>query len=416
MHWDCRITLPGGSRSNPICLPGYSEARAREKARALTELAKREALPSAGTPKGSAPKGGAPSTSGETFAKWSERWCDERAVRGLASVETDRARLRKWIWPALGTKPIATIARADVEGLVEDLDRSVRARLLSWKTAINVFGLVAKAFKDAQGSKTKALRVRDDNPAAGVAGPDRGITKAKAYLYPTEFAALVSCTATPLQSRRAIALAVCTFTRASELRALQWEDLDLDRGHVHVHWSLDREGGDAKPTKTKTPRRFALEPAILPLLRTMHAESGGRGRVVELPDDRHLARALRAMLRTAGVDRADLHAGDATRKNMTWHDLRATGITWMAIRGDDPVKIMRRAGHEDFKTTQGYIREAEAVRDGFGDVFPPLPPSLVSSVESSEAPRNARQRRGTMGENVVEAPGIEPLARAAADR
>jgi hypothetical protein len=45
----------------------------------------------------------------------------------------------------------------------------------------------------------------------------------------------------------------------------------------------------------------------------------------------------------------------------------------MAIRGDDPLKIKQRAGHTDFKTTEGYVREAEAIRDGFGDVFPPLP-------------------------------------------
>ena len=82
-------------------------------------------------------------------------------------------------------------------------------------------------------------------------------------------------------------------------------------------------------------------------------------------------------LEKAKLTRSELFVTDATRKNMTWHDLRATGITWLAIRGDDPLKIMQRAGHEDFRTTQGYIREAEAIRDGFGDVFPPLPPDLL---------------------------------------
>jgi hypothetical protein len=36
-----------------------------------------------------------------------------------------------------------------------------------------------------------------------------------------------------------------------------------------------------------------------------------------------------------------------------------------------------RAGHKSFSTTEGYIREAENLRDGFGEVFPPLPPSLL---------------------------------------
>ncbi len=57
---------------------------------------------------------------------------------------------------------------------------------------------------------------------------------------------------------------------------------------------------------------------------------------------------------------------------MTFYDLRATGITWRAIRGDEPLRIQRAAGHTGFDTTQGYIREAESVRDGVGEVFPSL--------------------------------------------
>jgi len=126
--------------------------------------------------------------------------------------------------------------------------------------------------------------------------------------------------------------------------------------------------------------------------------------VIELPDDRHLARALRGLLKKAGLQRAELFARDQTRKNMTWHDLRATGITWLAIRGEDPLKIMQRAGHADFETTQGYIREAEAVRSGFGDVFPSLPLDLILDDESS---KNRPESTKPL-ENMVEAPGIEP--------
>jgi hypothetical protein len=77
------------------------------------------------------------------------------------------------------------------------------------------------------------------------------------------------------------------------------------------------------------------------------------------------------------VSRLELHTGSPTRKPMTWHDLRATGITWCAVRGDDPLKIKQRAGHATFSTTEGYIREAEAVREGFGEPFPALPASLL---------------------------------------
>jgi hypothetical protein len=86
---------------------------------------------------------------------------------------------------------------------------------------------------------------------------------------------------------------------------------------------------------------------------------------------------MRSHLVAADVVRKELYVTDARRKQITFHDLRATGITWCAIRGDEPLRIMQRAGHSGFATTQGYIREAESLREGFGEPFPPLPAELV---------------------------------------
>jgi hypothetical protein len=69
-------------------------------------------------------------------------------------------------------------------------------------------------------------------------------------------------------------------------------------------------------------------------------------------------RRAREHLLRAGRKRADLHLNDARHKHLTFHDLRATGITWAALRGDDPLKIKQRAGRSTFRTTEGYIREA----------------------------------------------------------
>lgn len=361
-----------------------SEAKARDKAQRLTQLAAKEALPGLSKKR----KGGAPPP-GEALATWAERWFAARELRGLTSVDTDRGRFRVWIAPRLGSKPVAEVTREDIEALVEYLDTSVRAKELSWKSAINVWGSVAMMFKDACSAKVRALRVRADNPAAGVVGPDRGIKKAKAYLYPSELLQLVSCEEVDLTWRRAVALSAYLYVRAGELRALQWEDVDVERGTVHVHRGLDREGR-GKATKTGVAQRISIEPELLPLLRAMHAERDGGARVLTLPDDRHLARALRGLLKKAGLTRADLYASDLTRKAMTWHDLRATGLTWLAVRGDDPLKIKQRAGHVTFSTTEGYIREAEALHVGFGDVFPPLPADLFTGAgdprPTSQAP------------------------------
>jgi integrase len=208
--------------------------------------------------------------------------------------------------------------------------------------------------------------------------PDRGPKTAKQYLYPSEFQRFAACKDVPLAWRRSVAIAIYTFPRAGELRVLRWEDVDLEHRMVHIHRARDRNKGEEKPTKTAIARRFSIEPALLPLLRTMHEESDGRGLVSELSSARDMARGFCRWLAKAGVDRAELHTSSRTRKAMTFHDLRATRLTWLAVRGDDPLKIMGRAGHVDFATTQGYIRTAEAVRVGFAA----LPASLLKAPET----------------------------------
>jgi hypothetical protein len=48
----------------------------------------------------------------------------------------------------------------------------------------------------------------------------------------------------------------------------------------------------------------------------------------------------------------------------------------MAVRGDDQYKIMQRCEHKSITTTMIYVREGEAIREGFGEPFPPLPSAL----------------------------------------
>jgi integrase len=102
----------------------------------------------------------------------------------------------------------------------------------------------------------------------------------------------------------------------------------------------------------------------------MHAKAKGNGdapptgRVLWMPDNEDRAALLRQHLAHAKVKRADLYADNDRQKHVTFHDLRATGITWMAVRGDDPLRIKQRAGHSSFSTTEMYIREAENPRRG----------------------------------------------------
>jgi integrase len=328
--------------------------------------------------------GMAPDSTKETVAEYAAGWLVDREGR-VNSIRDDRGRMNHHVLPVLGPLDVTRFGRDDVERLRDALDAKIADGTLSWKTAANCWTVITSMCSDMVSSKRRELRVRDDNATDKVRAPERGGHKAKQYLYPSEFLTFVSCDKIPLRWRRAVAVAVYTYTRDGELRVLRWDggDVDLEHGVLSITRAYNRRTKDLKDTKTGESRRFAVEANLLPLLTAMRDESHAKGLVIVLPSERAMARNLRRWLWKANVRRPELDNGSPTRKQLTWHDLRATGATWMAVRGDDPLKIKQRCGHQTFSTTEIYIREAEAVREGFGEVFPALPAALRGPIGNS---------------------------------
>lgn len=365
-------------------------------------------------------------TGEETVSDWMGRWFTARERRlGVGRVKTERGQWTLHFADAIGHLPLAAVSAEHGRAIVTKLDAAVEAGDIAWKTASNLWAIVSKAMKDAAGSKDNALRVLEANPFAGVKGPDKGQRKQKQYLYPEELLALVSCADVPLWRRRLYAFAVYSYMRAGEIAPLRWTDVDAKRGHVTVHTSVARfgsrkdadtrraEGGDG--TKTEVARRYVLEAPVLELLAAMFAEADDRQGLVFLRLPPYHGRdgqapTLRADLLKAGVDRPALHATTKTQKQITFHDLRATAITWAAIRGDSPLKIQARSGHETLDVLMAYVREAEAVRDGFGEPFPALPAAALGVPEHRPAIVPNVPKMPRKAEKMATPTGIETLS------
>ncbi len=400
-EWHARFTLNGKrtrwARLDPKGVLGLGEGD-EDRARAQAQLVYQRALE----------QGAVPDYIEQTVREYAAAWLKDREPR-VNSIRDDRGRLEHHVLPVVGDLDVRAFGREDVERMRDELDRDIERgysvdakgtrRRFSWITARNCWTVWTGMCADMVSSKRRELRVRDDNPCRDVRPPERGGTKAKQYLYPSEFLQLVSCEKVPLRWRRAAAIAVYTYTRDAELRVLEWgTDFDLEHGVLHVTRAYNRrKPAETKGTKSDTPRRFAVEANLLPLLRAMHEHCKGKGLVIQLPSERAMARNLRRWLWKAGVRRPALHDPTPTSKPLTWHDLRATGATWLAIRGDDPLKIRQRCGHADFATTERYIREAEAVRDGFGDVFPELPGCLLDPFGKAMPGAGGGLERGELG-------------------
>jgi integrase len=307
-----------------------------------------------------------------------ETWLKSRIARGLRSVRKDRQRLKTHVTPILLGKPMVSITPADLRTVVSSLDRRIHDDEVQfgWLTASKTWGAVKKLFRDASRSKEPTLRVLPINPCDGVEGPDRGASKSSQWLYPREFEQLIACTEVPLQWRRVYAVTVYLYLRFGELRALESSDIDLEHDMAHVHRSMDEHGRLAREhTKTDSVRNFRIEANLLPVLREITAEQPGR-----LFDGvfSNAAAELRDHLWRAGVRRSALHVRTETSLPIRFHDLRATGITWAALRGDAAIQIRDRAGHTDLEQTNDYMRRAAGSGD-IGEPFPSLGP-LVNNV------------------------------------
>ena len=179
-------------------------------------------------------------------------------------------------------------------------------------------------------------------------------------------------------------------------------DLVLD--HVRRHGriadlaALAHDAGRSPKAVLDALRGLKARGQVAYVLRAMAEQPHGEHVVTGLPRAAALATTLREDLRLAGCMRAELHtcASDPPRLWMTMHDLRTTGITWMAVRGDEPLRIMARAGHGEMASTLGYVSRAALVGQAYGAPFPELPADLQSATRSATPtpPHGETVRRG----------------------
>jgi integrase len=355
-----------------------------------------------------------------TFEAYFEAWIDDRKGR-VATWKKDKQRLEDYVLPHLRGRLMRDggVTSNDLRHVVLKLDQRAQDATVKFSaaTAGKVWEAMSVLFKDATRSKNPRLRVLSRNPLLEVEPPDAAPKKEKQWLHPREFALFISSDEVPRRWREASAVAAYLYLRPGELEALHAEDIDLASGMVNIHRSTDPETKEIREkTKTRRARTFAAEPAVLPLLRLLVARVGGQGPLFSRFDK--AAKHLRRYLRVAGLRRAALYQATAQCCPMTFHDLRACGITWAAIRGDASSAIRDRAGHQDVKQTDGYIRRASAV-GAVGIPFPPLTvlttgpgPSVHTTRDRTRAADASVNSLAKTGTYEVEPRGIESQAAA----
>ncbi len=185
--------------------------------------------------------------------------------------------------------------------------------------------------------------------------------------------------------------------RPGEARVLNWGDIDFDTDVIHVNkaWNYEKKRVEDH-TKTGTSRDVPIEPALRPLLLHMRDHAKSVGLVLPIlsrVNSNNLSRDFRQRLLSAGVDRAELHRGNAMEKKIGFRQLRDFGVTMRLWRGDNPLIVKRHSDHEDFDTLLVYTVEIEKLNASCGEPLGDLPACLVPRKYRSR-PKEGPPREG----------------------
>ncbi len=391
--WRIRVPIPGTNRTRARKLGPeiQTELRATEVARHWHEnLIEDPSLLGEDKP-----------ASEMTNAEYLDRWTEERKARIVSAVHVRSALLLHVFSDAtLRNKRSASTTPDDLRRVVARLNARVEADDIEWSTARRIWSQCRAMFRATFDHELDSLRVRTDDPTAGVRPPRGGAERALAILYPDEALVLISHPDVPMRARRLWALLIYTAMRVSELRALEWSAVDLAHRRIDVHQSIDQradddDDDDTKTTKTGTTREIDIFDPLVPLLEAMKVESGGKGRVCPFVYERP-ARELQTHLRVAGLTRAALLTTDKTHRALRAQDLRATCATWLGLAeqlddGGRSIVGQRvsgsfardHLGHDDFETTEDHYLRGKGLRvQHVGLPFPALPGDLLTDEKS----------------------------------
>ena len=276
----------------------------------------------------------------------------------------------------LGDIPLDRFTVDHAEAAMRQLPKEARRPATRWQYAQLINRVLTLA--------VYPCRIIAANPLPKGFMPKVGKPPAYPFLYPEEDRKLLGKVDIPIAHRMLYGFWAREGMRLSEAMALEFEDFNLELGAV----SLDKN-------KTDDPRAWALNPGVTEALRRWKEMRGAGdsdsvfGEVRAAETDR-LAENLRRHLKSAGVDRAELHEPGANRRPLRAHDLRGTFVTLSLANGRTETWVADRTGHKSSQMINRYRRAARSASElGLGELSP-----MVDSVPElgQSSPRDCPKR------------------------
>jgi integrase len=289
-----------------------------------------------GSPLDTPPEQGA----GRTFGSFAKEWFEQYVTSNNKYAEQ---RAKKYILsaslvPFFGEMPLAQIKLRDIERFkVEQLATGISKKTLRNRlTVLNKCLATAYAWLELEGVPPK------------IEWP-RCVSNRTDYLSPDECEVLVAAATGTL--REMILTTLRTGTRQGEIRGLQWTSIDWESRILTVRHSLCDRRKVLETPKSNKERHIPLDVDVYELLYARRVVSGY---VFVDIDGRpftggRLNRRLAIVCEKAGLRR------------ITWHVLRHTFATQLAMKGVPLQIVQLLLGHADVRTTMRYAHVAPSL-------------------------------------------------------
>jgi integrase len=310
-----------------------------------------------------------------TLNEFFDRWLNNAAKPKLRqkSYRSYESLMRRYIRPTLGERLLAAITPLDVQSAYQRLiDRGLSPRTVRYTHAV------------LRAALHQAIRWRLllQDPTEGAELPRLG--RREMRVLNAEQSRIFLEAALKTHYGPVFAVALTTGMRPSEYLALQWSDIDWDRGTVSVVRTLEKVKGSWRFADTKRDRSrrvIKLQEWVLEMLKGMQARTSQRCKC-DSPDaadlvfttangrpinSDKLAKQFKALLRQLDLPTLRLY------------DLRHTAATLALSAGVPPKVVAEQLGHASAAFTLDVYShllphmQQEAAAQVEGLLFPPSP-------------------------------------------
>ncbi|RUU45007.1 site-specific integrase [Mesorhizobium sp. M6A.T.Ce.TU.002.03.1.1] len=300
-----------------------------------------------------------------TVDKASKLWLAqaEKNGRERATVARYKSTYELYIKPKFGATKLAALTSPAIQTFIDDLTGTMSASSLA-----KVHGALTSIYKHAVSRGHAAI-----NPARDIQMPSATRDKKRPEM-PTKDELRAILKHTPARWIPFVRTAMLTGMRASELRGIQWRDVDLDAGIVHVRRRVDRYNKFGPPKSDAGTRDIPISDSTVTMLKAWRKECpkgehdlvfpNGEGNVEGHANLLH--RMFWPVQIKAGVtvetEEKDEDGKPIVDAKYSLHALRHAAAALFIEQGFPPKKVQDLMGHASLAMTYdvyGYLFKSE---------------------------------------------------------